>query len=113
MTAWTDPAGWDRLAASLRGAHLLQSWAWGDFKARTGWRPRRLSWDTPAGPAAAQVLARTAARAATVLYVPKGPLLAWDQGPARTQVLHALEALARRERAILIKIDPDVPVAVG
>jgi len=90
---WTDPAGWDSLAASLPGAHLLQSWQWGEFKARTGWRPRRLSWETPGGPVAAQVLARTAARVATVLYVPKGPLLAWDQPAARTRALDALEAL--------------------
>ncbi len=110
---WTDPAGWDSLAASLPGAHLLQSWQWGEFKARTGWRPRRLSWETPGGPVAAQVLARTAARVATVLYVPKGPLLAWDQPAARTRALDELEALACRERALFIKLDPDVPVSVG
>ena len=111
--ALTDPAEWDRLVAGLPGAHLLQSWLWGDFKARYGWRPRRLAWDTAAGPAAAQVLARTAARAATVLYVPKGPLLHWDDPSARATVLDALQALARRERAVFIKIDPDVPLAAG
>lgn len=109
----TDPAAWDGLAATLPGAHLLQSWAWGDFKARTGWQPRRLVWDTANGPAAAQVLARSVGRVATVLYVPKGPLLAWNHADARGLVLDALEALARRERAILIKIDPDVVVAAG
>ncbi len=109
--AITDPAAWDALAAGLPGAHLLQSWHWGEFKVRNGWRPRRLSW--PAAGAAAQVLARTAARAATVLYVPKGPLLDWDDAPARGLVLDELQALARRERAVMIKIDPDVPLAVG
>jgi peptidoglycan pentaglycine glycine transferase (the first glycine) len=111
--AITDPAVWDGLVAGLPGAHLLQSWQWGEFKARNGWRPSRLVWETPAGEAAAQVLARTAARAATILYVPKGPLVAWDDPAARAQVLDALQALARRRRALLIKIDPDVPIATG
>jgi peptidoglycan pentaglycine glycine transferase (the first glycine) len=110
--AWTDPGGWDSLAAGLPGAHLLQSWQWGEFKARNGWRPRRLSWETGSR-AAAQVLARTAARVATVLYVPKGPLLDWDDAAARSSVLDELQAMARRERAVLIKIDPDVPLSTG
>ena len=109
----TESQAWDALIASLPAAHLLQSWAWGEFKVRNGWRPARLAWETAAGPAAAQVLARTAARAATVLYVPKGPLLNWEDPATRAEVLSALETLARRRRAVLIKIDPDVPVATG
>lgn len=114
----TDPAAWDAHIAALPGAHLLQSWAWGEFKARTGWRAQRLSWPTPGenkpgGPAAAQVLTRTLGRVLKVLYVPKGPLLDWTAAPQRAAVLDALQALARRERAILIKIDPDVPVSLG
>lgn len=109
----TSPSGWDDLISTIPHAHLLQSWQWGEFKIRNGWRPTRLAWETAAGPAAAQVLARTALRAATVLYVPKGPLLAWANPAARAQVLDALQALARRRRALLIKIDPDVSLASG
>jgi lipid II:glycine glycyltransferase (peptidoglycan interpeptide bridge formation enzyme) len=93
--------------------HLLQSWEWGEFKSRYGWRARRLCWQTGAGPGAAQVLARTALRGLKVLYVPKGPLLDWASAPLRAEVLAALEDLARREHAILIKVDPDVAVSVG
>jgi lipid II:glycine glycyltransferase (peptidoglycan interpeptide bridge formation enzyme) len=109
----TDPAAWDGLVAGLPRAHLLQSWAWGEFKVRNGWRPARLVWKTPAGEAAAQVLARTALRLARVLYVPRGPLVAWEHAAASGQVLDALQGLARRQRAILIKIDPDVAVTSG
>src|SRR5579859_3774830 len=98
-------ADWDRCLASLAQPHLLQSWAWGEFKAGYGWQPRRLWWDGPAGVAAAQVL--------RVLYVPKGPLLDWADAPLRDRVLDDLQALARRERAILIKIDPDAVLAAG
>jgi lipid II:glycine glycyltransferase (peptidoglycan interpeptide bridge formation enzyme) len=47
------------------------------------------------------------------LYVSKGPLLDWRQASLRAQVLGALEDLARRERAVLIKLDPDVALSVG
>jgi lipid II:glycine glycyltransferase (peptidoglycan interpeptide bridge formation enzyme) len=48
-----------------------------------------------------------------VLYVPKGPALDWDNPTLRGQVLASLEALTRRERAIHIKIDPDVALFTG
>jgi peptidoglycan pentaglycine glycine transferase (the first glycine) len=113
MKTHLDAAAWDAFVAGLPNTQLLQSWAWGEFKSRHGWRARRLSWETPGGPVAAQVLARTALRALRVLYVPRGPLLDWESEAARTEALGALEALAHRERAILIKIDPDVALARG
>ncbi len=106
-------ADWDARLAGLPHSHLLQSWAWGEFKAGYGWQARRLAWETPDGPAAAQVLTRSALRSLRVLYVPKGPLLDWQNAPLRARVLDDLQALARRERAILIKIDPDVVTALG
>ena len=36
-----------------------------------------------------------------------------SSAPLRAQVLDELQALARRERAIFIKIDPDVVVSTG
>jgi lipid II:glycine glycyltransferase (peptidoglycan interpeptide bridge formation enzyme) len=112
MRPVTDQASWNTLIALLPHAHVLQSWEWGEFKSRYGWSARRFVWrdaaDRPA--AAAQVLARSAARGALrVLYAPKGPLLDWADESLRTRVLADLEALARREQAIFIKIDPDVP----
>ncbi|MGQ0603149.1 MAG: lipid II:glycine glycyltransferase FemX [Anaerolineales bacterium] len=106
-TAIHDPGEWNRLAASLPQAHILQSWEWGELKGRYGWRAQRLAWD--AGRAAAQVLTRTAGRGLLkVMYVPKGPLLDWDDAALRDRVLDDLQRLAQRERAIVLKIDPDV-----
>src|SRR5262249_9880557 len=53
------------------------------------------------------------ARALRVLYAPRGPLLDWANASLRDQVLDELQDLARRERAIFIKIDPDLPLAAG
>ncbi|MDW8325431.1 MAG: peptidoglycan bridge formation glycyltransferase FemA/FemB family protein [Anaerolineales bacterium] len=101
-----DPAAWNALAAALPGAHILQSWEWGEVKSRYGWRAERLSWE--AGRAAAQVLTRSAvAGRLKVMYVPKGPLLAWDDADLRARVLADLQQLARARRAVLLKIDPD------
>lgn len=106
-----NAADWNRLAAGLPAAHILQSWDWGAFKGRHGWSAERLAWG---GNAAAQVLTRSALRGGLrVMYVPRGPLLDWGDAGQAEQVLADLEALARRRRALLIKIDPGQPLACG
>ncbi len=102
-----EAAAWNALAAALPGAHILQSWEWGEIKSRNGWRAQRLAWE--GGRAAAQVLTRSAGRGLLkVIYVPKGPLLDWNDAALRDAVLDDLQQLARRERALLLKIDADV-----
>jgi len=44
------------------------------------------------------------------MYVPKGPVLDYEDRRLLPRVLGDLERLARRERAILVKIDPDVRI---
>ncbi len=34
--------GWDNALLGLPGAHVLQSWAWGELKSQTGWWAKRL-----------------------------------------------------------------------
>lgn len=100
-----DPASWNQTLLSLPWPHALQSWEWGAFKSRHGWTATR--WHTER--AAAQVLRRKLPRAPlSVLYVPKGPTLDHDDAPAWEAMLAHLERLARRQRAIFVKIDPDV-----
>ena len=94
---------------------LLQAWQWGDFKARHGWRPRRLLWTENARPVAgAQVLQRNAGAfglTASIHYVPRGPLLDWGRVALAQAVLADLRADAKRASAIFIKIDPALLVA--
>jgi lipid II:glycine glycyltransferase (peptidoglycan interpeptide bridge formation enzyme) len=64
------------------------------------------SWESPA---LAMVLKRRVPRLPlSILYVPKGPALDFHDAPLRRQVLAQLEKVARREKAIFIKIDPEV-----
>lgn len=132
---------WNTVVASLPGAHILQTWQWGQVKARYGWQPWLLTWSadgsaqvrtlvdeggelrwtqSPSEPiaAAALMLQRNARLPGlrlplNVLYIPKGPLMDWGDDSLRRRVLHDLHAIAHRQGAIFIKIDPDVPLGLG
>ena len=106
----TDPHHWNETVLGLPHPHILQSYQWGQFKGRYGWRPRYLVFqDAGTVRAAALVLKRTLPRLpVNVLYIPKGPLLDYRDIPLLGEVLSHLQDLARRERAIFIKVDPDV-----
>lgn len=110
-------AEWNRLVAGLPGAHLLQSWEWGDLKAKYGWTPERLVWRGEAGQlqAAAQVLQRRLRRLGRlgILYCPRGPILDWANASLRRQVLSDLQSQAARTGSIFLKIDPDLAFGYG
>ena len=106
---------WKESLSTLVQNHPLQSWSWGALKQRWGWQaiPLLLSIaESSSGippPAAAMVLKRKIPRTPfSILYVPKGPLLDYKNPALRRVVLAQLESIARREKAIFIKIDPDV-----
>ena len=105
-------SAWDETLLQLPGPHLLQSWEWGAFKARHGWAPTRYLWQERGSGtqrAAASVLTRGLGRLPLrVMYVPKGPILDYSNDAMVWRVLDDLAALAERERALFIKIDPDV-----
>ncbi len=115
MKPWNGPPeGWNDLIAGLPGAHFLQTWQWGRIKAAYGWQPQPWVWQHHGGPAAAAlVLKRRLGPGLSVLYLPRGPLLDWTQEDLQEQVLEDLQSLARRQRALWLKIDPDLPVAFG
>jgi lipid II:glycine glycyltransferase (peptidoglycan interpeptide bridge formation enzyme) len=93
---------------SLPYSHVLQSWEWGEFKRKYGWRPTRLLFEEDGRiRAAASILTRQVLRFG-VMYVPKGPALDYSDSRLLGAVLDAIEQAARRERAIFVKIDPDV-----
>ena len=39
-----DASTWNALIATLPGAHVLQTWEWGQVKARLGWEPIPKVW---------------------------------------------------------------------
>ncbi|MGD8584460.1 MAG: peptidoglycan bridge formation glycyltransferase FemA/FemB family protein [Chloroflexota bacterium] len=115
-----DPAAWRQALQDLPNPHPLQSWTWGQFKARWGWTASPLLLQIHDRPdehpplAAAMLLKRKVPRLPfSILYAPKGPLLDYNDAALRRVALAQLEQIARRERAIFVKIDPDVALSWG
>ncbi|MCP4363126.1 MAG: peptidoglycan bridge formation glycyltransferase FemA/FemB family protein [Chloroflexi bacterium] len=114
----TSAAVWSQALATMPNSHALQSWTWAEFKSRWGWQMMPLSltvaessWEPLA---TAMVLKRKVPRLpASILYVPKGPALDYSDGDLRMAVLTQLEKLAKQEKAIFIKIDPEVVLSWG
>lgn len=117
MSVTVRPAGagdrwaWDEFVAARAEGDLLQLWAWGDVRATEGERPLRLVATGADGSVrgVAGALVRATSFGRTVLYVPHGPL--WErEAPDGVAVLatllQALRDAARRERGIVVKVDP-------
>lgn len=92
--------------------HILQSYEWGEIKARTGWQPLRMVVEEEGRiVAAVSILKREIPfikRA--IFYAPRGPVLDIHDYRLFNFLLHQVRSLAREHRAIMLKIDPDVPV---
>ncbi|MFZ5855947.1 MAG: lipid II:glycine glycyltransferase FemX [Chloroflexota bacterium] len=128
---------WNQIIASLPDPHFLQTYEWGQVKARYGWSPIYAVWTRQSSVisdqssviseqlsvtenclAACLILKRTipirelAARL-SVLYAPKGPLLDWTNESLRKRVLDDLQAFAKKQGAIFLKMDPDIVLGTG
>ncbi len=102
-----DRAAWDALVAAHPAADPLQAWAWGDVNGRHGERPLRLVSEADEGLVGlAQVLLRPTTAGRTVGYVPHGPIWRRDRPADLDVLLGGIRDAARRERAIVVKVDP-------
>lgn len=111
-----DADRWNGCLAKLPGAHVLQTWEWGQIKAAYGWRVLPKIWGTDATPQAVALVLERALSArlpVRMLYAPRGPILDWSDQDHSRQVLDGLQSLARDRRAIFIKIDPEIVVGTG
>ena len=99
------------MAASPYG-DVLQCLEWGEIK-KPDWRPLPIHIGSAENPdAVALVLRRSLPRTGRcIFYVPRGPILDWNDQAASRALVEKLKAEAKRQRAILIKIDPAVPAA--
>lgn len=105
-----DRPAWDAFVASRREADLLQAWGWGECTALAGEPPVRiLVEDGGRVRGVAQVLLRPAGMGRQVAYVPHGPV--WErEAPDADRVfawlLQGLRRMARRQKALVVKMDP-------
>jgi lipid II:glycine glycyltransferase (peptidoglycan interpeptide bridge formation enzyme) len=104
-------AAWDAFVAARPEGDILQMWAWGDVMAVAGEPPARILVRGADGAVrgVAQALIRPTMMGRSVVYVPHGPLWereAPDAGELVRLLVGGLRALARRERGIVVKVDP-------
>ncbi len=107
-----DVATWQGALAQIPAPHVLQSWEWGALKAQTEWRATRrvMQDETGKAIAALQFLERQLLPFVPIRigYVPKGPVVDWQDLRAVEATLAQVETLAKRRNCIFVKIDPDV-----
>lgn len=106
-----DKELFNQFMATHPKGHVLQSWEWGEVKAKTGWHPHRLIVENEGALLAAiSVLKRRIPGLGKhIFYAPRGPVIDPSNTEAANCLLAAVEQLARREDAIFLKIDPDIP----
>ena len=106
----TDRPKWDAFVASRPEADLLQTWAWGECTTLAGEPPQRLLLDDDGRiRGIAQALMRPAGFGRQVAYLPHGPI--WDRSAPDADrlfawLLQGLRTLARKEMALVVKLDP-------
>jgi peptidoglycan pentaglycine glycine transferase (the first glycine) len=126
---------WNEIISKLPDPHFLQTYEWGQVKAKYGWIPYYAVWtkdgkfsvsqttenwslDTGKVVAAAlilkrQIISRGFAARLSILYAPKGPLMDWADESLRKRVLDDLQSFAKKQGAIFLKLDPDVALGRG
>ncbi len=102
---------WDSFVAAHPAGHLLQSYAWGEFKRQHQWPAMRVIITEPGRElplAGAQILFRQMA-GLSVAYIPKGPVIDWTDRSLVEALLTTLKQVTRRRRAIYLKLEPNQP----
>ncbi|HEX6509634.1 MAG TPA: peptidoglycan bridge formation glycyltransferase FemA/FemB family protein [Chloroflexota bacterium] len=100
---------WNRFVATSPNGHILQSWEWGELKSKTGWEPVRLAL-VQRGEirGAAQILLRSLPYGfGTLAYVPRGPVLDFEDPVLFRAMLDALREVAAKRRVVSLKIEPE------
>jgi peptidoglycan pentaglycine glycine transferase (the first glycine) len=111
---------WDESIINLPNSHILQTTEWAEVKSEVGWRSFPLTWKNDNGEitAAANVLVRSLRPLGigpkmSIGYIPRGPMLDWNDQPLRQKVFSGIEQFAVDNGLIFLKIDPDVELGRG
>jgi lipid II:glycine glycyltransferase (peptidoglycan interpeptide bridge formation enzyme) len=99
-----DLSEWNLFLASHASAHLLQRGEWGELKRDFGWKPVRIVHDRETG---AQILFRRLPFGLTLGYMPK-PVFSGRFSTVDPQFWREVDSICKRERAVFLKIEPDV-----
>lgn len=101
----------DNFVKAHAKGHILQTWEWGEVK-KPAWKPIRLVVeDGGLIVAAASLLCRRLPlHLGSFFYCSRGPVLDIEQEGVWQELLRGIKAVAKQEKALFCKFDPDVPI---
>lgn len=103
----TDRQRWNNFVAHSSHFALMQSYGWGEVKEALGWKAIRIAVARQGQIiAGAQVLLRSLLGLAGFAYIPRGPLLDWQDSSAATVLLNEIHRVARQHNALFLRIEP-------
>ncbi|NLN69317.1 MAG: peptidoglycan bridge formation glycyltransferase FemA/FemB family protein [Chloroflexi bacterium] len=94
------PQAWDQFIEDHPKAHILQTRPWGELKSAFGWKPRYVQYQD----LGALLLFRQLPLGLSIGYLPRGPMGSGNWA----HFWPHLDALCRKERAIFLRVEPDV-----
>jgi len=109
---------WNASLLSFPSYHLFQTKEWATVKEGYGWQPIPFTCGDDTASPRAMVLERSISLGknlirSKILYVPRGPLVNWENISQVEYLMDHLEQLGRERQAIFIKIDPEVFLGKG
>ena len=106
---YVSAAEWDNFVSSQPQPHVLQTSAWGELKSSFGWEVERVVLrDGPDIVAGAQLLVRRLPFGLRMAYVPKGPLVDWQDDALCRDMFDGLHRYCHSHHAFALKIEPDL-----
>jgi lipid II:glycine glycyltransferase (peptidoglycan interpeptide bridge formation enzyme) len=106
-----DKETWNDHVARSPHASILQSYEWGEFKTCFGWRPVRVALEEEGKLIAGiSILKRNIPLIKhSLYYAPRGPIADLADSELMHKLLEAVEKEADHDRAVTLKIDPEIP----
>lgn len=101
---------YNKFIASHPKGHILQSYEWGEIKAKTGWKPFYLLIEQDDKPIAAITILKRSIPVIkkAIFYAPRGPVADIHDEELLKFIWQEIAKLAHKEGAIFLKLDPDI-----
>ncbi len=102
-------AKWDMFVEQHPYGHFLQTNLWGELKSAHGWRSTRASLINPNAELVGGSIVhfrRLPYGLGTVAYVPRGPVVNWDDRELAASAVRSTSAIARKKGAIGMVVEP-------
>ncbi len=105
---------YDQFVRSHPKGHVLQTWEWGAVKQGMGWEPLPLILEQDGEIKASLLILKRKiplpGMKPCIFYSPRGPVVDVENLELCRELFKGAERVARDHRAILLKIDPDIPI---